>query len=745
MSLSDGIDISGFPPFDASALAQPGAAPDPSAMSDEELMQEMQRNGLAPTAVDPSKLTDEQLLAEMQKAGLTPPPAPDAQPSATLQTGTKAFLPETETQAKNALDMGASGVKDIGQAVSPLVSLAKMAMGKPLSKEEGDYLDQDGVSGAISPLYDVVKGLGKGALASLGTLFSPLSGANRAFVANSLQNATGIPAGLTDAAMSLVEPAGLTKLAKLADLPGLMETMSAAADLPTAEKTAAPAAEASEAAAKPSGLNIFKGDRQILPTDTLAEVAGVKPISEVPPQVAAQEVAGSTTAPGATGSMQFPMTGGEASQDANLQRFEADALSGTKGAQAQQAMMTARAAKSQAANDSISQLGNFRPDGSPSDELGSAVGVIRANSDAAKAAVNTAYKAAREIGGSVTVPAMDAATNLVPDMSSMMASERFNATTTPKAYSMYEDLLKTIGGDGKVPLQAPVLLQDGEDWRRAASQMAANTTDPSEGLALRKMIGVYDNYMSGVGDRLQGGTADAVNAFKDAVATRAEYGQRFEGNDLVQNVIRSGNKSIAGGNGMSVDDLTKQFIGSGNLAGRQGMLDDANSMMRAAGDQAPLVQQHLQNALAQNIYDKTAGAKVAGTDVSGINLGALQTHLENLFIKQKEMATSVFGSDTVADAQNAIKQLDMINSKQPSVGNISNSGYTALRGLADHTPVFSWLNKGLKAMKEAGYGQEAAQTAAGAVPSRFVGSGASLPVGKLGVAGAASGAADRNQ
>ncbi|CAM5999276.1 unnamed protein product [Sphagnum balticum] len=175
------------------------------------------------------------------------------------------------------------------------------------------------------------------------------------------------------------------------------------------------------------------------------------------------------------------------------------------------------------------------------------------------------------------------------------------------------------------------------------------------------------------------------------------------------------------------------------------MLDDANSLMRAAGDQAPLVQQHLQNALAQNIYDKTAGAKVAGTDVNGINLGALQTHLENLFVKQKEMATSVFGSQTVADAQNAIKQLDMINSKQPSVGNVSNSGYAALRGLADHTPVFSWLTKGLKAMKEAGYGEDAAQTAAGAVPSRFAGSGTNYPVVRIGAAAAGSGAAVRNQ
>lgn len=765
--MGQAVDLTNIPPpVDASTLmaandpgiqinspAPPGG---PEGMSDEELMAAIKAQ-TANTNVpsDPSTMSDEDLLSAIKAQqgndlgykGDTPSITvrPEGQPvrMGQLPTGPSAILPEAEKQTNEAMDMNMSGARDVGSAFTPVTALAKMAAGKKLDPDEEGYLDQDALFGVVSPAWDLVKGLGKGTAGALGLLGALPSGVNRGLVGNEVENKTGIPSGAVDFAMSLGEPWALAKLGSAtkigSKLSALYDMMKGAPEAQEAA-AAAPAVAPAPIASTGQKYNVVNEQgRQATANDTVADFAGKDKVPPPDTKTAAGEVAGDTAANPVADAKPFPMTAGEATQNPTLQRIEADSLAGARGPAAQQAMLQARAAKAQAAQDSISQLGKYRPDGTPSDSFGPAVGAIRANEGVAKEAVNAAYNQARTLGANVTIPANDAAQNLVPDMAQVMSQGRFNATTAPKATAMYEDLLKTIGGDGKTPLAMPVALADGEEWRSAATQMAANSSDRTEATALRKMIGVYDNYMTGLSGRLQGGSADAINAYKEAVASRAEYGQRYEGNDLVQNIIGSKTKSVAGGNGMSVDDLTKQFIGNGSIAGRSGMLDDVNSLLRAAGDDAPLVRQHLQDAFAQNLYDKTAGAKVAGTDVNGINFGALQTHLENLFVKQREAATSIFGNETVANAQEAIKQLDLINSKQPNVGNVSNSGYTALRLMADHAPGFGWISKGLNAMKEAQAGKEAAQLAKGVVPSHA----SSLPAARLGPAMAVSGAADR--
>ncbi|CAM5999277.1 unnamed protein product [Sphagnum balticum] len=149
------------------------------------------------------------------------------------------------------------------------------------------------------------------------------AGANRAFVANPLQNATGIPAGLTDFAMSLVEPAAVSKLAKLADLPALMDTVSSAADLPTTGKVAQARQLPQNQYLRLAAATMFSTpqdsrQRQIQRCPAwLAQNPFQKFRRKLPPQKSAVPAP-----PSADKFNAVPMTGGEASQDANLQRLK---------------------------------------------------------------------------------------------------------------------------------------------------------------------------------------------------------------------------------------------------------------------------------------------------------------------------------------------------------------------------------------------------------------------------------------
>ena len=293
------------------------------------------------------------------------------------------------------------------------------------------------------------------------------------------------------------------------------------------------------------------------------------------------------------------------------------------------------------------------------------------------------------------------------------------------------------------------MLEDGEAWRRSVSGLARNTTDPAEATAMRGLINTYDTYMGDLSTRLSGSgnqqTAGAINAFKEAVASRREYGRMFEGNNFVENLV-NGDKSV--------DDLTKDLLGSGQLSNKQGQLDTLNSILRASGNQAPLVQKQIQNAYAQKIYDGVAGNMLPGTNTPSISLPKLQTQLENIFVKNRETATALYGNDVVQKVNQALPQLDLINSRQANVGNSSSSGYTALRllkgqvgGLLSHVPGLGFLLHALGGLadvaaenKAAG---EAAQTFSGVVPGSFAPSSPLSPNLGTGIGLAGANAANR--
>lgn len=420
----------------------------------------------------------------------------------------------------------------------------------------------------------------------------------------------------------------------------------------------------------------------------------------------------------------FPMSSGQITQNPELQRLEADYASGAMGPQAQQAANEFRASQNQALHDHLSGLGSVREGGHPVDSIAIVSGTIKGNAKLAKKAVDDAYERARilasnnpnSVSNGIVLAPRDLQENLMPKITEVAKEYTIDAGATPKAHAIMNRLVNETEGQGN---KGWVDLTSLEGWRKAATKMAFNTTDAAEKSAIRRMISTYDDYMSGAAERMTGQTGEAINAFKEAVGTRRQYGNMFEGNDVLESIV-DGTKSI--------DDIARDFVGSASTASKQGMLDDYSALIRASGAQAPLVRGQLQNAFAQKIYNRVADGKLANSNIDAISPAKLKTELENMFVNQKELATALYGEEAVAQANAAIKELNLITSKQSNVGNASNSGYTLDRlqrmanasGFLSHIPGYKWTadigKSALSAIRNGKYGTEAAQSFTGRIP-----------------------------
>lgn len=430
----------------------------------------------------------------------------------------------------------------------------------------------------------------------------------------------------------------------------------------------------------------------------------------------------------------IPMSAGQKTQNPNIQRVESDIVAGAKGSKAQQVANDFRAMQNEAMQEHISSLGAAKEGANPADNIGTISKVIQSNAGLANEDINAAYGKARELADTgtkgVALSPKDIKENLLPDLKEIAKDYTIDSGATPKANTLLnrlKTLMTTKEGSpqtssildkygNSLPKDSPLAsngtsLTDLEGWRKAASLASRNASDPAERAAIRKMIEAYDDYMGSAAERMTGQTGDAINAFKQAVSSRAAYGKQFQGNDLVESIVEGKT---------SVDDLTKQLLGSGSVGGKQGMLDNYRALVKAAGDKAPVVQKQLQDAFAQKIYEtasKGAG-KLANSETQAISPARMKTALENLFVNQRDLATELYGKDAVDKASQVIKELGQITSKQANVGNASNSGYTAIRlakanaaTLLSHIPGFRILGSLAKVAGEHLENEKAAEEA----------------------------------
>lgn len=423
----------------------------------------------------------------------------------------------------------------------------------------------------------------------------------------------------------------------------------------------------------------------------------------------------------------YPKSAGEINQDQKIQQFEEDVRQGHKGDEAKGIANDFDINRGRTINQQLESLGNVRPGGDPADHIKNIANIIRDEEPAAKQDVTAKYEAAKESAKDAGITRENVGQILpdkeengdvifsLPDGRAVELSKEL----TPNAYKRYQALKDLTEGGENDPEwlnDKTELLPEMEKWRRLTTTDANTTGNQTEALGLRTLRDVYDQHMSNLADSLEDNGSGAVQNFKDAIAARKQYGNRFERNQNVENIVE----------GKNIDDVTRQIIGSGSLKGKNGILDTYNATLKAAGDRAPEVQKSWRDALAQKMYNKAQQGMLPNTQEPSFSTKALQSELTNLFVNQRELATSVYGEDTVAQARRAIAELKTINASQPGVKNLSNSGnmvtrvtMQALKSNPKTNFIMRLFDQGKNFIQEGKNAAAAADTFKGKVPKEF--------------------------
>lgn len=429
----------------------------------------------------------------------------------------------------------------------------------------------------------------------------------------------------------------------------------------------------------------------------------------------------------------IPMSGGQKAQIPDLQRFENAAQAGLKGDTAQEQAVSFRNNQSAAMQREMEQLAPVAEGQNPANVVGKIQKIIRDNYDTSSKGVDTAYDQARAATSEnpIQIPNEDISEHFLPQIKEIEQNYMLDHGAIPKASAVIDGLYSKLGlTDEQSKVAVP--LEDLETWRRGATNIASNSKEPDVRSAVRQMVSAYDQYMSGLPDRAPPEAADAINSFKEAVATRAEHGKMFEGSDIVGDLIN--NKTA------SVDDLTKQLFGSGNIRNQKEMLDDYNSLLRASGPEAAKTRAYLQQGFAQKLFNNSVDGKLSGGENSAVSPAKMLTQFKSMFQDQRQLATSLYGAENVDRAGQVIKDLELITSKQPMTYNSSGTAYASgwLQQKANNVlanvasiPYIGKITWPLRiAMRLVGQGNDAAgdlisgvdaqKTFSGAVPKKYM-------------------------
>lgn len=360
----------------------------------------------------------------------------------------------------------------------------------------------------------------------------------------------------------------------------------------------------------------------------------------------------------------FSKTAGQRSQNVEAQRLENDALAGLKGAENQAAVQTAQKIQNQQFDDYVRSLSGGLDEGADINSIVDGLGQnLRTRYSAAKTATQDAYKATK--GNAVKIGVKDVQEGLFDGLAQIRKEGAFDINTMPAAKGVMK-ALANVSGKGKLKNVTTAKLDALENIRKMATNAANDAKGSSEGVFMKQFVNHYDKTMEDIASRAAvQGDKQAISAFRDAIKARRMQGQLFESNKLV--------KSIASGE-MSVDDTVKNLIGTGAIKGKKGMAQNLDAILKASGDDAPNVQADLKQAFVRNIYDRIKSGKLADSEIDRLSPAKLKTELESLFVNQSDFAKKLFGNDAVKGAQQAIKELELISTTQPSVRNPSGSG-----------------------------------------------------------------------
>lgn len=360
----------------------------------------------------------------------------------------------------------------------------------------------------------------------------------------------------------------------------------------------------------------------------------------------------------------FSKTKGQRTQNAELQRLENSAVAGNLSPAANQAAKDAMTLQNEQFKGLLNKIAGKTED---TKDVGSildgVVDIIKTSADDSWGGVNNAYALARQ-GGGVKIGVDDVRQGLFKSIGGLRRENQFDVSQMPQAKNVIKRLARYSkdAGGGRI---SAVKLGELESWRTMATTAAKNAQG-SEKTFLSGMVRKYDDFMEKTArEAVDIGDAEAINAFKNAVSSRRNYGTLFEKNKLVNSIVEEGK---------GVDDVVKDLIGAGKIGGKRQMADNLDAILGAARGESLVVKSDLQLAFAKKIMNQAESGFAPDSQTPMLSPAKLKTALQDVFINQREFATKLYGRQNVEMAEKAIKELALISQKQAKVGSSSGTG-----------------------------------------------------------------------
>lgn len=278
----------------------------------------------------------------------------------------------------------------------------------------------------------------------------------------------------------------------------------------------------------------------------------------------------------------IPLTRGLITNDPAEQLSENMALRGAKGPGASREAQMAAAARQQALRgnvDSITdQLGGGRTP-QPGQAGAEVSGVLNDSYDAAHADVNANYDEARQSGPA----AVHGDDRVVVARSLAQSLADFDELKVPHVYREASRIIALGDAQGDLPIR------DMYDARARLTKLRTSN-DPVEAAAAARAVGGFDSTMSDLlAHDLLVGDPDAVNRWRTAIGSRRDFGQLFEGDDLINRLTE---RAPRGGQmQLKVDpsDATNYIFGRAGLGfvGKQNLSRDMERLRGVLGADSP--------------------------------------------------------------------------------------------------------------------------------------------------------------
>ena len=230
--------------------------------------------------------------------------------------------------------------------------------------------------------------------------------------------------------------------------------------------------------------------------------------------------------------------------------------------------------------------------------------------DAAQARVSSAYDAARSTDPSAAmIPA---------DQKPIIASNLRDAVRDydPRNIPQVSNELGTV--DGLSTIQARDLF----DLRSRLTQLR-QSSDPVTAGAAGKAVRAVDGEIDRV-QPMMTGDSSVVQSWRDAIASRRQFGQQFEGGDLIDTLTDRTNRGGANVNTVAPEDASAAIFGRSSMgfAGKPNLTRDLARVTDTLGADHPAVQ-GLQRETFERIVD-------ASTRNGQLDAGALRDNLAKL-------------------------------------------------------------------------------------------------------------------